>query len=86
MGVVTVFGGPLDGAELQLSRRAPIVWIDEARPHRVSLLRAPGRLLHTLSSGRAVYAEHTHVLCNGCGALHQRAEACQLCGSPLPRR
>lgn len=67
-----------------------MVWIDLAPNrqgrHRVSLRASPGRVMHRLVGTQAVYAELTHQVCDGCGGIHRRAEACVLCGTPLRRK
>jgi len=84
VGVLRVWGGPLDGAPVTIRNRTPTVWIEDSEPHRVKLSAGPGRLMHRLQGDRLVYVELTLTVCEGCGALHARADSCVLCGAQLP--
>jgi ribosomal protein L32 len=69
-----------------VSRSAHAMWVNSAPPNTVYLRGGAGRLMHRLIHGTLVYAELTHTVCSGCGALHERDTACRLCGTELPVR
>lgn len=71
----------MDGLHLSFRHRRPMLWVELAEPHRVKLMPGPDRLLYTLLGDRLHYAQLTHAVCEGCGAMHERSEACVLCGT-----
>lgn len=73
----------MDGMSFNVHRPSHAIWIDQAG--RLKLAPGPGRIMHRLVRGRLEFAELTHTICEGCGALHARTSTCVLCGTRLRR-
>lgn len=86
--VCEFIGGPLDGHQVALRSCWSFLWIDTRKGH--IRYRQPGRhraLYRRMTTSTYLYAGHTHALCGGCGAFHERVDGhvttCSCCGGRL---
>lgn len=84
----TLVGGLLDGTKLTLRAKKQFLWIDTRAPHKAFMTPGKHRVLYRHEKGtRYIAAQHTHTLCDSCGAYHEtmghHVTTCSLCGGAL---
>lgn len=85
---VELVGGPLDGRRIPMRARGAFMWIDVRKGNLAYARRGKHRVLYRrVTTGKYLYAGHTHALCGGCGGWHERMDghvsSCSLCGGTL---
>jgi hypothetical protein len=94
---IVLIGGPLDGAERDVTQRPPdYVWVQPGGGYpRFFRQKKPGRLLYRYDHGTKRKGEWDHfflwsdltvALCGACDVFHRReadTTSCQFCGGPL---
>lgn len=78
---VECFGGPHDGAKINVALREKYVWTNGRRCYRS---RRTGMVLYRREKDTLVFAGHDTAMCKGCGTFHARkGERCTFCGGVL---